>query len=69
MLFFSLLLGKLITEEASSRQSMELNIMGSNSRPVKTNHKMVIWKTINPFFSGLAGVGLGLLVGFYLGLI
>ena len=69
MLFFSLLLGKLITEEASSRQSMELNMMKSHSPLVISNQNLVIWKTINPFLSGLAGVGLGILIGVYLGLI
>ena len=43
--------------------------MHSKSPLVIPNQKMVIWKTINPFFSGLAGVGLGMLIGFYLGLI
>ncbi len=44
-------------------------MMKSHSPLIIPNNNLVIWNTINPFLSGLAGVGLGLLIGFYLGLI
>ena len=43
--------------------------MNARSQLIVGDNKLTTWKIINPFLTGMAGVGLGILVGFYLGLV
>ncbi|WP_287140033.1 hypothetical protein [Crocosphaera sp.] len=43
--------------------------MNARSQLIVCDKKLTTWDIINPFLTGLAGVGLGILVGFYLGLV
>ena len=43
--------------------------MNLRSQTIISNKKTITWKIISPFLTGLAGVGLGILTGFYIGLI
>ena len=43
--------------------------MNARSQIMISDNKLTTWKILSPFFTGMAGVGLGILVGFYLGLV
>ncbi|EAZ88091.1 hypothetical protein CY0110_14135 [Crocosphaera chwakensis CCY0110] len=43
--------------------------MNSRSQIMTSAHKVNTWNIMSPFLTGMAGVGLGILGGFYLGLL